>query len=75
MSVTAPLGFVASGVHAHIRKEKRDLATDRARSLEWQLYVSRINRAHGEWLANNVAEAEQLLDACKQFSGVDLSTA
>jgi glutamate N-acetyltransferase/amino-acid N-acetyltransferase len=26
MSVTAPLGFVASGVHAHIRKEKRDLA-------------------------------------------------
>ncbi len=26
MSVTAPLGFVAAGVHAHIRKEKRDLA-------------------------------------------------
>ena len=26
MSVTAPRGFVASGVHAHIRKEKRDLA-------------------------------------------------
>ncbi|MDX6476249.1 MAG: glutamate N-acetyltransferase / amino-acid N-acetyltransferase [Gaiellaceae bacterium] len=26
MSVTAAAGFVASGVHAHIRKEKRDLA-------------------------------------------------
>src|SRR5262249_4970362 len=45
---------------------QRDLATDRARSLEWQLYVSRINRAHGEWSANNVAEAEQLLDACPE---------
>jgi glutamate N-acetyltransferase/amino-acid N-acetyltransferase len=30
MSVTAPLGFVASGVHAHIRKEKRDLALVRS---------------------------------------------
>jgi len=30
MSVTAPLGFVASGVHAHIRKEKRDLAMVRS---------------------------------------------
>ena len=30
MSVTAPLGFVASGVHAHIRKEKRDLAIVRS---------------------------------------------
>jgi glutamate N-acetyltransferase / amino-acid N-acetyltransferase len=30
MSVTAPLGFVASGGHAHIRKEKRDLAIVRS---------------------------------------------
>jgi glutamate N-acetyltransferase/amino-acid N-acetyltransferase len=30
MSVTSPLGFVASGVHAHIRKEKRDLAIVRS---------------------------------------------
>jgi glutamate N-acetyltransferase / amino-acid N-acetyltransferase len=30
MSVTAALGFVASGVHAHIRKEKRDLAIVRS---------------------------------------------
>ena len=30
MSVTAPAGFVASGVHAHIRKEKRDLAIVRS---------------------------------------------
>jgi glutamate N-acetyltransferase/amino-acid N-acetyltransferase len=30
MSITAPLGFVASGVHAHIRKEKRDLAIVRS---------------------------------------------
>ena len=30
MSVTASLGFVASGVHAHIRKEKRDLAIVRS---------------------------------------------
>jgi glutamate N-acetyltransferase / amino-acid N-acetyltransferase len=30
MSVTAAAGFVASGVHAHIRKEKRDLAIVRS---------------------------------------------
>jgi glutamate N-acetyltransferase/amino-acid N-acetyltransferase len=30
MSVTSPKGFVASGVHAHIRKEKRDLAIVRS---------------------------------------------
>jgi glutamate N-acetyltransferase / amino-acid N-acetyltransferase len=30
MSVTAPKGFVASGVHARIRKEKRDLALVRS---------------------------------------------
>ena len=30
MSVTAPLGFAAAGVHAHIRKEKRDLAIVRS---------------------------------------------
>jgi glutamate N-acetyltransferase / amino-acid N-acetyltransferase len=30
MSVTAAFGFVASGVHAHIRKEKRDLAIVRS---------------------------------------------
>jgi glutamate N-acetyltransferase / amino-acid N-acetyltransferase len=30
MSVTAAAGFVASGVHAHIRKEKRDLALVRS---------------------------------------------
>jgi glutamate N-acetyltransferase / amino-acid N-acetyltransferase len=30
LSITAPLGFVASGVHAHIRKEKRDLAIVRS---------------------------------------------
>jgi glutamate N-acetyltransferase/amino-acid N-acetyltransferase len=30
MSVTAPAGFVAAGVHARIRKEKRDLAIVRA---------------------------------------------
>ena len=30
MSITAPAGFVASGVHAHIRKEKRDLAIVRS---------------------------------------------
>jgi glutamate N-acetyltransferase/amino-acid N-acetyltransferase len=30
LSVTASLGFVASGVHAHIRKERRDLAIVRS---------------------------------------------
>jgi glutamate N-acetyltransferase/amino-acid N-acetyltransferase len=30
VSVTSPRGFVASGVHAHIRKEKRDLAIVRS---------------------------------------------
>jgi glutamate N-acetyltransferase/amino-acid N-acetyltransferase len=30
VSVTAALGFVASGVHAHIRKDKRDLAIVRS---------------------------------------------
>jgi WD40 repeat protein/serine/threonine protein kinase len=51
--------------------QQRDLATaktreatEQARKLEWQLYVDRVNRAYGEWQANNVAEAEQLLDDC-----------
>jgi glutamate N-acetyltransferase/amino-acid N-acetyltransferase len=30
LSITSPKGFVASGVHAHIRKEKRDLAIVRS---------------------------------------------
>ena len=30
MSITVPAGFVAAGVHAHIRKEKRDLAIVRS---------------------------------------------
>src|SRR3954454_8479637 len=30
MSVTSPKGFVASGVHANIRKERRDLAIVRS---------------------------------------------
>jgi WD40 repeat protein len=52
-------------------EHQRGLATDRAEQLrekseqlEWQLYVSLVNRAHTEWLANNVALADQLLAEC-----------
>ena len=52
-------------------EHQRGLATSRAEQLrekseqlEWQLYVSLVNRAQTEWSANNVALAEQLLDEC-----------
>ena len=52
-------------------EHQRGLATDRAEQLrekseqlEWQLYVSLVNRAQTEWSANNVALAEQLLVEC-----------
>jgi len=44
--------------------ERRQEAVERAAALERQLVINRVNRAHGEWESNNIAEAEQLLDAC-----------
>ena len=48
MSVTAARGFVASGVHAHIRKDRRDLAI-----------VQSLPRATGAamWTQNRVLAA------------------
>lgn len=39
-------------------------AKDRAVELERQLYINRVNRAHGELQENNVALADTLLDDC-----------
>ncbi|HZW35207.1 MAG TPA: protein kinase, partial [Isosphaeraceae bacterium] len=39
-------------------------ARERAVDLERQLYINRINRAHGEWQGNNLALAEALLENC-----------
>jgi len=47
-----------------LAEERRQEAVERAAALERQLVIDRVNRAHGEWEANNTAEAERLLDAC-----------
>jgi WD40 repeat protein/serine/threonine protein kinase len=39
-------------------------ASEKARSLERQLYINRINLAHRECMNNNVAEADRLLALC-----------
>jgi len=51
--------------------QQRDIADKRTReaveeaeALERHLTINRVNRAHGEWESNNVAEAERLLDEC-----------
>jgi WD40 repeat protein/serine/threonine protein kinase len=60
----------ARAAQAEATKERDQAAAaatrlaERERSLEWQLYVSRVNRAYSEWLACNIAQAEQLLDDC-----------
>jgi WD40 repeat protein/serine/threonine protein kinase len=55
---------------ALIRREQlqtrwqRDLAEERAVTLNRQLYINRVNLAYRECLANNIGVAEQLLDQC-----------
>ncbi len=39
-------------------------ARKRAIDMEWQLYINRVNRSHGEWRENNIALAESLLKEC-----------
>jgi hypothetical protein len=39
-------------------------SVERAETLERQLAINRVNRAHGEWEANSVAAAERFLDEC-----------
>jgi eukaryotic-like serine/threonine-protein kinase len=39
-------------------------ARQRAIDMEWQLYINRVNRSHGEWRENNIALAETLLKEC-----------
>jgi tRNA A-37 threonylcarbamoyl transferase component Bud32 len=45
-------------------QQQRDLAEQRADTLDRQLYINRVNLAYRECLANNIAVAEQLLDRC-----------
>ncbi len=47
-----------------IAQEKGREATEKARSLERQLYFNRINLAQREWTSNRSAAAEALLDRC-----------
>ncbi|MHC5544724.1 WD40 repeat domain-containing protein, partial [Singulisphaera rosea] len=42
------------------------LADQRADALGWELYVSRVNLAYGEWVNNNVALASRLLEECPE---------
>jgi len=46
--------------------QERARAQDLARSLERELYVSRVSQAQSEWLSNNLGEARRLLDACPE---------
>ena len=45
---------------------ERNRAEQAGRSLEWQLYLSRVNQAQAEWTANHIELAEKLLEACPQ---------
>jgi WD40 repeat protein/serine/threonine protein kinase len=45
---------------------KSQEATERAESLDRQLYINRVNLAYRECLANNIALAEQLLAGCPE---------
>jgi WD40 repeat protein/serine/threonine protein kinase len=44
--------------------EQKALAQQKTRDLEHQVYFNGVTLAHREWLANNVAGAEQLLNEC-----------
>ena len=54
----------ARGVATSKAKE----AEEKAIALERSLYINRVNLAYRECLANNVAEAERLLDGCESAS-------
>jgi eukaryotic-like serine/threonine-protein kinase len=47
-------------------KKNADLATERADRLEWQLYISNVNRALVELERNNWGNAVRLLAACPE---------
>jgi len=54
--------------------DQRNIAAARSRelatayeTLERQLYISLVNRAHAEWYENNVARAEELLTQCESI--------
>src|SRR5262249_41564902 len=47
-----------------VAKRQTGVAMEKTQALQWQLYINQVNRAQNEWTANNVAEAEQLLDDC-----------
>jgi WD40 repeat protein/serine/threonine protein kinase len=51
---------------AHARAlEQTKLATQRAEDLAHRLYIHRVNLAYREAMANNVAQADALLEACE----------
>ena len=56
--------LIGIGHQRDLASASAQAARDRAIDLERQLYINRINRAHGEWRENNVALAESLLDEC-----------
>jgi WD40 repeat protein len=46
--------------------EKAREAQRLARTLEWELYISRVNQAHGDYEAGNLTRAEATLAACPE---------
>jgi WD40 repeat protein/serine/threonine protein kinase len=59
--VITVLGLSVSNVL--IRRQEAE-TEGHARSLERELYISRVNRAQHEWGANNIEQAEELLKLC-----------
>jgi WD40 repeat protein len=66
-------GITASYLHAEHAREQESLArageARQREQAEIALYESRIALAEREWLANNVARAEYLLDRCRPEEG------
>jgi WD40 repeat protein len=59
--VITVLGLSVSNIL--IRRQEAE-SERHARSLERELYISRVNRAQHEWGANNIEQAEELLNLC-----------
>ncbi|MGP0067370.1 MAG: WD40 repeat domain-containing serine/threonine protein kinase [Isosphaeraceae bacterium] len=68
--VLALIGLAASLIAVDSERartaEKARQAEGLAQTLEWELYISRVNQAHGDYQAGNLARAEATLAACPE---------
>jgi WD40 repeat protein len=62
----AQAGWGEAAERARAETEARQAETEARQAAEAHLYIHRIALAHREWLANNVARADELLDECPQ---------